>query len=599
MGSQQLRYNCGRFMMTKLNPGNPSLDMSTLPPMHASDAGSPSSRSGKRDVTRLVVLWSRDEPHRIGEAIRLPPHEEGPWIFGRGEVRGDEPRLSLVRQRPGELVSAGPLLCPRISRAQLRLFAGADGIVAVENVGACALLLNDREVKSSPIIPGDVLSLRNELLLLCVRGAPMPPQPPHHAPFPVHRFGQADQFGLVGESAACWTLRQRIVAIAQSTQHVLILGDSGSGKELVARAIHGQSARSERPLIARNAATIPEGLADAELFGNLRNYPNPGMPERPGLIGQAHGTTLFLDEFGELPQGLQAHLLRLLDNGEYQRLGDATTRHSDLRFLAATNRPPSCLKHDVLARLKVRIQVPDLNSRKEDIPLLVAHLLRRHAATDPSIAGRFFPGDASKDMPLVSPVLIEALVRHTYTTHVRELDALLLRAALEGRGRYLELTPDVKQAFLTTLPPQALVENVDDFSAEERIRLLLLRRHRFSPTACGRDPEYPGNRQTADLHLRQLLCRTLQIANWDTDRTAALLAGSDDPILLDKSNERLTTFLSNLQARLITKSEQELREALAKEWKNHVAGVLLVVEALRERKITGKAGAFATAETPH
>ncbi|MDC0742810.1 sigma 54-interacting transcriptional regulator [Polyangium sp. rjm3] len=227
---------------------------------------------------------------------------------------------------------------------------------------------------------------------------------------------------MVGESPILWDLRHRIAAVARHHAHVLILGESGSGKELVAGAIHARSARGRRPLVSRNAATIPEGLADAELFGNQRNYPNAGVPERHGLVGEAHQSTL---------------------------------------------------------------------------------------------------------APRVSPVLMSAFVQRRYTTHVRELDALLLRAVLEGRGRYVELPPELKgdvgQA-VTSSPRGA----PDALTQEERARLALLRKHRFSPTACGRDPAYQGNRQRADLHLRQLICRALRIAAWDIDRAAALLAGSED-----------------------------------------------------------------------
>ena len=132
---------------------------------------------------------------------------------------------------------------------------------------------------------------------------------------------------------------------------MLVRGESGTGKELCAAAIHGLSARGARPLVARNAATFPAGLVDAELFGNAKNYPNPGTAERDGLIGEADGTTLFLDEIGELPAAPQAHLLRVLDrNGEYQRLGDSRPRCADLRVVAATDRAVSELKHDFAAR---------------------------------------------------------------------------------------------------------------------------------------------------------------------------------------------------------------------------------------------------------
>src|SRR5208283_3694878 len=109
---------------------------------------------------------------------------------------------------------------------------------------------------------------------------------------------------------------------------------------------------------------------------------NPGMPERPGLIGEAHQSTLFLDEFAELPRNLQSHLLRVMDDGGYQRLGEAKARHSDLRIVAATNGRPEDIKHDVLARFLLRVSVPSLAARREDIPLLAVHLLRRHAMLD-------------------------------------------------------------------------------------------------------------------------------------------------------------------------------------------------------------------------
>src|SRR5262249_52388775 len=154
-----------------------------------------------------------------------------------------------------------------------------------------------------------------------------------------------------------WELRREIALLGSSEEHVLILGESGSGKELVARALHASSRRSTKPLIARNAATFPAGLVDAELFGTAANYPNTGSPERPGLFGQARGSTLFLDEIGELPQDLQAHLLRVLDGaGEYQRLGESRSRTADVRLIGATNRSIDALKIDFAARFKLRLR---------------------------------------------------------------------------------------------------------------------------------------------------------------------------------------------------------------------------------------------------
>src|SRR6185312_4343652 len=133
----------------------------------------------------------------------------------------------------------------------------------VENVGSCPLVHAGREVTRAEVRPGDTIALKNEILFLCVRRAPLAP----HLAGAVasHAFGRPDPFGIVGESPAIWDLRQRIVAMARQPFHVLILGESGSGKELVAQAIHARSDRAARPMVSRNAATIPEGLADAEL----------------------------------------------------------------------------------------------------------------------------------------------------------------------------------------------------------------------------------------------------------------------------------------------------------------------------------------------
>jgi two-component system nitrogen regulation response regulator GlnG/two-component system response regulator HydG len=238
---------------------------------------------------------------------------------------------------------------------------------------------------------------------------------------------------------------------------VLLLGASGTGKELVARAIHALSESAARPLVARNSATLPEGLVSAELFGSARNFPNAGLPERAGLVGQAHGSTLFLDEFGELPGASQAQLLRVMDDGEYQRLGEAVTRRADLRVIAATNRPETALKHDVLARFPFRIRLPDLNHQREDIPLIAHHLLTQLACAEPSLHARFgsnVRGDGLK----VSLSLMRALVAHRYTTNVRELEYFLRQSAAKSAGSRLELP--------TGAGLEALPELAPDFDAD-------------------------------------------------------------------------------------------------------------------------------------
>ncbi len=379
-----------------------------------------------REIPALVIAWSAEEPRRVGEVV-FTNRLSATVVLGRGDD-GAPDRARFFRQRPQKLEPTAPIEGTAISRRQLALRAFAAG-VEVERVGRCPLLVNGVASESALLTPGDTALLKGQMLLYCTarkRRLAGLQYFPEDAWAP---FGETDALGLLGESPAVWKLRDQIAFAAKSASHVLICGESGTGKELAARAIHALSARAAKPVVSRNAATFPAGLIDAELFGNAKNYPNPGMAERPGLIGQASGGTLFLDEIGELPRDMQAHLLRVLDDGgEYQRLGEATTRRSDLRLIGATNRAPSSLKHDLLARLAVRVEMPPLEARREDIPLFVRHLLLQTAKRSPEIGARFVARVAGRPEPRVDPALIDALLRRRYATNVRELESLLLGA---------------------------------------------------------------------------------------------------------------------------------------------------------------------------
>ena len=411
-------------------------DAPTLPETQAH-----SSRDSLVKSLALAVVWAPHEPHLLGSC--LLPVAGGPSAFGRGDSPPESgvPRLLLRQQRPGGAAFPAPVTNARLSRAQILLTPGADTLT-VDNVGLCPLVWRGQEVKRAEVRPGDVLALGQQMAFLCVRRPLLLPGTlDGMAPF---AFGESDAHGLVGESPAAWALRQEASFLARRSEHVLVLGPSGSGKEILAGALHQLSARRDRVLVSRNAATLPEALVDAELFGNAKNYPNPGMSERPGLIGQAHQSTLFLDEFAELPEGVQAHLLRVLDAGDYQRLGDATPRRSDFRLVAATNRSISALKEDVAARFLLRVRVPDLNERREDIPLIARHLLRRIGARDREAVARFFPGGDPAGEPRLGRDLVLDLVRRTYSTHVRELLALLWDSVRQSPGDELTSPSEIE-----------------------------------------------------------------------------------------------------------------------------------------------------------
>ncbi|MEZ4306810.1 MAG: sigma 54-interacting transcriptional regulator [Polyangiaceae bacterium] len=311
----------------------------------------------------------------------------------------------------------------------------------IERIGKCPMLVDGKGVDRCSLSPGQSVLLKGQMLLHCTVRPRKLARPARAKMGSTHTFGGPDAHGIVGESPVAWDLRFQLAWAAAANEHTLFLGDSGSGKELCARAVHSVSSRAKGPFVARNAATIPAGIADAELFGNVKDYPNPGMAARPGLIGAANGGTLFLDELGELPQGLQANLLRVLDeDGEYHCLGETVARSSRFRLLGATNRGAEALKHDLAARLTLRVTVPGLNERREDIPMLVRHLMRRALVKSPDAVERFFSksGAGGEPEPNVSAGFIEALMRRSYETNVRELRGLLWAAMSRSEGDAIE-----------------------------------------------------------------------------------------------------------------------------------------------------------------
>ncbi len=391
------------------------------------------SPSAAPEVLALVVGWCPTEPRRLGEVLIVPPGNPGPLrTFGRGAAQPSDPhpRLQLFRDRPAGPETTAPLALERLSRVQLVLRARGTEGVEVKNVGQPKLRHEGHSADEILLEPGETMEIGKQLLLSCVRRKAWLSGSEGVSAFS-GEFGEADSTGIVGESHAIWEVRRALAFVAPQKEHVLVTGPSGTGKELAARAIHALSGRAHGPFVARSAATLPEGIIDAELFGNAKNYPNAGVAERPGLIGRAAGGTLLLDEFAELSPTLQAHLLRVLDGGEYHRLGESTARIADLRLIVATNRDESALKHDLSARLKLRVHLPDLNARREDIPLLVRHLLRGFASAGSAAAARFIDGDGE---PRISAELIRNLLVHAYTAHVRELERLLWRSIEKSSG---------------------------------------------------------------------------------------------------------------------------------------------------------------------
>ena len=358
----------------------------------------------------LVRIWSRRQAHGVGEIAWL----DGPRVLGR--TGGPRP-LEWIAQRPRGDRAGHPIRSTYISREQLRLRAMGPASIEVDNVGRLAMRVNGRPMRSGQVVEGDRIELDGELVLLVQRRGSMPGDSEHP-------FGTPCADGLVGEGPAIAALRSTLRRIAPLDGHVRITGPSGSGKEAAARALHRLSGRVGA-FVPCNAAAIPESLAAAEWFGNVRNYPNPSTPARDGLAARAHRGTLLVDEIGELSPGVQAQLLRLLDSGELQRLGASATIHVDLRVIAASHRPLDALAHDLAARFPHHIAVPGLDARPEDLAVLVPHVLRQPGFE------RFW----RDRVPRVTPRLWERLLTHPWTGHVRELTQLLWDAAARADDR--------------------------------------------------------------------------------------------------------------------------------------------------------------------
>jgi len=245
---------------------------------------------------------------------------------------------------------------------------------------------------------------------------------------------------LIGTSDAMQRLRDEIAVVARSDLSVLITGETGVGKELVARTLHNGSTRAERPLLYVNCAALPESIAESELFGHVRGAFTGATADRAGKFEVAHGGTLFLDEIGELPLAVQPMLLRALQDGEIQRVGADRPLHVDVRVVAATNRDlerevqAGRFRADLFHRLNVfPIRVPPLRERRGDVPLLAgffADLARRRLGLGPV---------------RLAPDAREALVHYDWPGNVRELENVLSRVALRAaaavpRGEPVVLT---------------------------------------------------------------------------------------------------------------------------------------------------------------
>lgn len=360
-----------------------------------------------------LTIQAHPDPRRIGEQAPLAALVSGMDVtISRLEPTFGDLRTGELRPLADPHLSRKPLLITSGPQPDTWTFSAKQGNVAVEIQGVP--LEGQRTIDSEELDRGVVLLLADRVTLLLHRLDPASPP------------ADTTDLGMVGQSAALNHLKQAIRQVAELSVPVLIEGESGSGKELVAVALHRLSCRRDGPLVSVNMAAVPESLAAAELFGAAKGAFTGATKGRRGFFQRADGGTLFLDEIGETPAQVQPLLLRALEQGEIQPVGADQGCSVDVRIVAATDmdletaQVEGRFKAPLLHRLRAsRLRVPALRQRREDIGRLLIYFLRQELE-DCDRANRLVPVGRG-EIPWLSARLVARLVQHDWPGNVRQL----------------------------------------------------------------------------------------------------------------------------------------------------------------------------------
>lgn len=391
--------------------------------------GLPGDSRARAETLALVLAWSRTEPHRVGECLLVPDH---PVLLGRGGPRSDDPhpRVTLAQVRPGLTSPRASAHGPNLSRRHALISPEGDRL-RVERIGKGPIVIDGEARDLFSFDAGQTLLVADELLFVGERRLSSLPVPPlaQSTDFP---FGGPDRFGLTGETAATWRLRDQLRFVAGSGSPLLVTGPPGVGKELVARAVHKASAARERPFVMVGGATLTRAELDA-------------------LTARTDAPFVVIDEVSEVPLEVQAFLARYIAHAlslplpRPRLVATMASQKSGARSMS--------LRPDLGSRFVMTLHVPGLDERIADIPLLARALLIEIASEQPEIAQRFFsaPTEASPfGEPHLTARLVDRLLRHRWTAHTRELLAVLWAAMTSASRAEIDATPEVLRQ-LTTL----------------------------------------------------------------------------------------------------------------------------------------------------
>ncbi len=416
------------------------------------------------------ILLVDDEPkilHALGSALKSEGYEVTTAPGGRDAQR-------LLGQRQFDVLIIDNLMpdvtgidvirtlstLPEGDRPQILMMtahASVDSAVEAMKLGALDYLQK----------PFDV----DELLVIVQRARELQRRRTHHRYLLSERDAEFNHYGIVGRSAVMQEVIRTAKVVAQSRSTVLITGETGTGKELVARAIHYHAAQREMPLIKVNCAAIPDTLLESELFGHVRGAFTGATTAKRGKFALADGGSIFLDEIGTMSPSLQTKLLRVLQEREFEPLGSERTVTVDVRVIAATNRDlrqmvaEGRFQEDLFYRLHViPIHIPALRARREDIPVLAEHFVQKHSAR----AGKRIDG--------LAPGLMASLQAAEWPGNVRELENTIERAVVLSTGPVIGPEVVMLGGAAThgpTAPPFLVLKQNIDWVERETVRRAL------------------------------------------------------------------------------------------------------------------------------
>ncbi len=385
-----------------------------------------------RKVKGSVLLV--DDETKIRVALASALREEGHEVLATGSPREAQQLLSqrlfdvlvvdnLMPELTGldlirEIAAATPL-ADRPQMIMMTAHATIESAIEAMKLGASDYLQKPFEI--------------DELLVIVDRAMNLQRLSTEHGYLRSERDQEFGNYGIVGRSRKIEEVIRTIDLVAQSRSTILVTGETGTGKELVARAIHHRSAQRDMPLIKVNCAAIPDTLLESELFGHVKGAFTGAVSNKKGKFALADGGTIFLDEIGTMATALQAKLLRVLQEREFEPLGSERSQAVDLRVIAATNRDlrqmvaDGKFQEDLYYRLNViPLALPPLRERRDDIPVLVDHFIRKHAQR----AGKRIDG--------IEPAALKAMQQYDWPGNVRELENALERAVV------LSTTPTIQ-----------------------------------------------------------------------------------------------------------------------------------------------------------